>query len=152
VNRKAISDLRAAAGTAEASLWPTCCRCTAESADRDGGLRWVPVEFYQVEPQVFSPTTLFGVPSRDPNSGLAVVGTKPGTEVKGLNLNRPRLKRSRGWFSVIAKCHGSEQRAEVDVPLAWSTHHVFAAIQALQFFGGETRPDHGMRVVYGGRA
>jgi hypothetical protein len=151
MNRKLLSQLRAQAGTSEASLWPTCCRCTEESADLPEGRRWVPVQEYQVDPQVFSPTVLFGVPSKDPNTGLARVGTRAGTEVKGFNLNRPRKRGDRGWFTVIARCHGKEQRTEIDVPIAWSTHHVFAAIQALQFFGGETKPGHGLRAVYGGR-
>jgi hypothetical protein len=133
-------------------MWPTCARCTDESAALPEGRRWVPVEGYTVDPQVFSPTTLFAQPYRDPNSGLAAVGTRAATEVKGMNLNRPRKRGDRGWFTVVAKCHGSEQRAEIDVPLAWGTHQVFAAIQALQFFGDETKPTHGMRVVYGGRA
>ena len=151
MNHDAIARLRAQAGTSEASLWPTCCHCTEQSADLPEGRRWVPVEFYLVDPQVFSPTTLFGVPSRDPNTGLATVGTRAGTEVKGLNLNRPRKNHSRGWFTVLARCHGLEQSTTIDVPIAWTTHHVFAAIQALQFFGHDTKPEHGLRVVYGGR-
>jgi hypothetical protein len=139
VRHSVIASLRAQAGTTEASLWPTCLRCTEETSELPEGRRWVPVQSYSVDPQVFSPVALIG-------------SDKQGTQVLRRDLNRPRKKGDRGWFTVIARCHGTEQTATIDVPLAWTTHHVFAAIQALQFFGADTKPEHGMRVIYGGRA
>lgn len=117
-----IRQLRAAIGSTEASRWPTCLHCTA--ATEAGGVafeRWIPVESYRVEPQVFRPVPLLA------HGGSVEVGDM---------LNPPRQLGDRGWFTVIATCHGKEQKAEVDVPARWGTEHVRAAIQGLLFFGG----------------
>jgi hypothetical protein len=150
-----IRRLRALAGTSEVALWPTCVHCMNASALSPGGERWVPVEGYRIDPPAFRPFSFVGAAGagRDPVTGLLLRKKREGTAIDPSALNRPRKKETWGWFSVVAQCHGREASAEIDIPRAWGVHHVFAAIQRLAFFGlANERPEHGLRVVYGGRA
>lgn len=129
--RAEVSRLRGLVGPSEVAQWPTCLACMEASKLRHPGMGaiWIPVEGYNVEPEVFRHYQL--------------VGGKGAVQVADV-LYPPRERGSRGWFRVIATCHGKEATAEIDVPRWWGTAHVRAAIQALGFFGAETKPDHGL--------
>ena len=141
MRREKLAALRAAVGPTEATRWPTCALCTDATAI--GGVafeRWIPVDAYRVEPEVFRKVRLLGHSAGLPGA--------PDVEVADV-LNPPRKLGTRGWFTVLAECHGRETWAEIDVPYYWGVHHVRAAIQSLAFFGADTKPEHGLKRLTG---
>lgn len=141
MNAARIAALRAAVERSEAADWPTCCHCTEASRFREGGERWVPVEGYRVEPDVFADVPLVGgarvIDSVNRRGGLRTVAA-PGLQqsVTAIGkLHAPRMLGSKGWFSVIAECHGREAEAQIDVPLRWGVANVRSAIRGLLFWG-----------------
>lgn len=136
MRRARLEALRDAIGPTEAATWPTCIHCSdATSLERqDGRERWIPVEGFRVEPQVFRTYRIVG---------WTGVGPKE-VEVADL-LNPPTMRGTRGWFTVIAQCHGKETHAVIHVSNAWGVAHVRAAIQSLAFFGPDKIPEHALR-------
>jgi hypothetical protein len=136
-NRARFDLLRDAIGPTHAAEWPTCIRCTDDTALAGKAFEhWIPVQGYRVEPAVFRKVALVS----------GGVGNRQAVEVADL-LNPPRQRNTRGWFTVIAECHGKETSAEIDVPTHWGVAHVRAAIQSLKFFGQDTKPAHELRPV-----
>lgn len=133
--RGMVAELRdAVPGGGEIQRWPTCLLCTEASRARtpDAEHIWIPVEGYRVEPEVWRQVTIV---------------TREGRQMQDVEpavFNKARRLGDRGWFTVIATCHGDEQRASIDVPYWWGKAHVFDAIRNLMFFGKEEYRTHGL--------
>ena len=140
---KTVAALRSEVGNSEVSEWPTCLLCTELSELRHPGLgrNWVPVEGYRIEPDtVFQAHTLVG---ERPTIWDSALGRSVPQGPKSITILGPMFKArqltDKGWFRIIAECHGHEAVAEIDVPFWWGMHKVKAAIQSLMFFGPEKK-------------
>lgn len=126
VNLERIKSLRALVETGEVTQWPTCAPCMNVAAvGGEANERWIPVEGYRVEPEVFRVTASL------------MPGGKPFERIG--QLYKPRKLGTKGWFRVIGTCHGKEQTAEIDVPARWGIAHIRAAIQSCIFFARDEK-------------
>lgn len=132
--RARVAELRDQAGVSEVQRWPTCLLCTEASRARtpDAEAIWIPVEGYRVEPEVWRAVTYVN------KEGRTVGDVEPAV------LNKARRLGDRGWFTVIAECHGDQQKATIDVPYWWGKAHVLDAIRNLMFFAQEEYRTHGL--------
>lgn len=113
--RERVALLRGAVGQSEITLWPTCLLCTTASSSR----------------------TVDGSPIWIPVEGYRR-DPPPG------EYSRSEQRGCRGYFDILAECHGDVAGARIHVPYWWGNAHEMAAIRELMFFGQDRYPDHGI--------